>query len=230
MNKVDVIQAQSGWAVVIPCYDDEDDGLVPGIDHEPIIAWALNSEGERVLPEVDSEETVPLIFPWPVTATGLHDVQVMQYPNGKYRAVTGETLNTVADVIEFFRKQESHATSKPDLQKGDEVYWHDPAGETSGYGVVIDADHPEVVVLKMHSGSEVEAFIHEIVKVKPYLLVVWNDIEPEIIGPFSSEESRLEAARDVRSKDSEKRHGIYCLEGEGHVEVDSFAGETLDEE
>ena len=62
---------------------------------------------------------------------------------------------------------------------------------------------------------------------KFYLLVVWNDIEPEILGPFASEESRLAAARNIRREDPNKDHGVYRLEAEGNVVVGEFTGGVL---
>ena len=51
------------------------------------------------------------------------------------------------------------------IKIGDVVYWNDPDnGLSSGYGSVISAGHPEIVTLKMFSGSEAEVLIHEIEK------------------------------------------------------------------
>lgn len=58
-----------------------------------------------------------------------------------------------------------------------------------------------------------------------YLLVIWNDVEPEIIGPFSSERNRLAEAKNIRQQDPNKDHGIYRLEADGNVEIGCFTGE-----
>lgn len=45
---------------------------------------------------------------------------------------------------------------------------------------------------------------------KYYLLVVWNDIEVETFGPFSTEKDRKEYASSVRRKHGND-HGIYAV-------------------
>lgn len=47
-----------------------------------------------------------------------------------------------------------------------------------------------------------------------YLMIVWADTEPEIRGPFPTDEARLEAARKHRAEEdtSEKRNGLYRLD------------------
>lgn len=44
-----------------------------------------------------------------------------------------------------------------------------------------------------------------------YLLVAWNGIEMEILGPYATEVRRDEAAARVVRKDPERDHGIWRL-------------------
>lgn len=68
-------------------------------------------------------------------------------------------------------------------------------------------------------------------KERHFLLVVWDDVEPEIMGPFPSEEARDEKARDLRHKEGPD-HGIYPLSvtEEGMPLVGAYAGGDLDSE
>jgi hypothetical protein len=52
--------------------------------------------------------------------------------------------------------------SEIDIFEGDEVFWNDPEGLTSGFYMVITMNNPEIVLLRNESGTEVEAFRHEI--------------------------------------------------------------------
>jgi hypothetical protein len=62
-----------------------------------------------------------------------------------------------------------------------------------------------------------------------WLVFVWEDVEPSLLGPFDNDEERLEAALVVRKKDG-KDHGLYRLNinKEGLPEIDSFSGGELD--
>lgn len=60
---------------------------------------------------------------------------------------------------------------------------------------------------------------------KPYLLIVWNDIEPEIKGPFADEDERVNFAKGFRETDPEKDHGLYKVDASGRVEIDTFSGD-----
>lgn len=63
-----------------------------------------------------------------------------------------------------------------------------------------------------------------------FLLVVWDDVEPEILGPFPSEEARDEKARELR-REAGPDHGIYPLSvnDEGTPLVGAYAGIDLDD-
>ena len=58
-----------------------------------------------------------------------------------------------------------------------------------------------------------------------YLLYIWGGVEPELHGPYATDEERLEAARAIDTDE----HGIFRLDVTGTVEVTSFgAGEVGD--
>ncbi|MFW5958310.1 MAG: hypothetical protein ACOCQ0_04055 [Desulfosalsimonas sp.] len=59
---------------------------------------------------------------------------------------------------------------------------------------------------------------------KPYLLIIWDDIEPEIKGPFKTEEERYNTAREIRAADPDKRHGLYKITAVEIEEASTFAG------
>lgn len=47
---------------------------------------------------------------------------------------------------------------------------------------------------------------------KRYLVVVEDDVEPSLEGPFRSERKRVSAAREHRAKDVEKKDGLFRLD------------------
>ena len=52
-----------------------------------------------------------------------------------------------------------------------------------------------------------------------YLLHVWGDVEPTLLGPFTTEEAQDSAALDIRrGDDGEDRGGIYPLDLTIHYE------------
>jgi len=65
-----------------------------------------------------------------------------------------------------------------------------------------------------------------------YLLYIWNDIEPELLGPFPTEIERYEKAQEIRAEDVEKRHGLFPLDCvDGKPAVYDFCGDfSLSEE
>lgn len=60
---------------------------------------------------------------------------------------------------------------------------------------------------------------------KLYLLVVWHDVEPELEGPFNTEDDRYARARQIREESDE--HGVYPLDAEGKVEVSAYSGSSF---
>ncbi|MFW6271781.1 MAG: hypothetical protein ACOC1Q_01920 [Desulfosalsimonas sp.] len=61
-------------------------------------------------------------------------------------------------------------------------------------------------------------------KTKPHLLIIWDDIEPEVRGPFESEQQRDQAALEIRAADPNKRHGLYKITAAEIEEASTFAG------
>lgn len=61
-----------------------------------------------------------------------------------------------------------------------------------------------------------------------YLMVVWEDVEPQVCGPFKSEKARDERAKEIRAGDPDKEHGIYMLDIDSaeepeQVEADAYS-------
>ena len=53
--------------------------------------------------------------------------------------------------------------TRDEVHVGAEVYWNDPDdGLCSGYYIVVEFRSYDVVLLKNHSGSETEAYCHEL--------------------------------------------------------------------
>ena len=59
-----------------------------------------------------------------------------------------------------------------------------------------------------------------------YLLFVWGNVEPELRGPYATDEERLEAARAIADAPQGNEHGIFRLDATGSVEVTSFSGDA----
>lgn len=59
-----------------------------------------------------------------------------------------------------------------------------------------------------------------------YLLYVWGSVEPELHGPYATDEARLEAARALASDEDD----VFRLDATGSVEVAAFgAGEVAED-
>ena len=58
-----------------------------------------------------------------------------------------------------------------------------------------------------------------------YLVFVYDDIDPGLIGPFPSEEMRDDKAIEIREEFG-KDHGIYALDidGPGKPRMDAYPG------
>lgn len=58
-----------------------------------------------------------------------------------------------------------------------------------------------------------------------YLVTIWDDLEPQLIGPFPSEEIRDDKALNLR-KEFGKAHGIYPLDidGPGKPTIETYSG------
>lgn len=69
---------------------------------------------------------------------------------------------------------------------------------------------------------------------KYYLVFIWQDVEPELFGPFLTEKERDDKALEKRKEEGDK-HGYYMLTvaDTGMVEMDTYNGgffEDADEE
>ncbi len=64
-----------------------------------------------------------------------------------------------------------------------------------------------------------------------YVLITWDDVEPDLMGPFRTKHLQTTFAQTFR-KDKGKRHGLFKLDimdaQEGQIAVDSFAAHELD--
>lgn len=62
-----------------------------------------------------------------------------------------------------------------------------------------------------------------------WLVFVWEDVEPSLLGPYDNDDERLEAALVVRKRDG-KDHGLYRLNinKEGLPEIYPFSGGELE--
>ena len=59
-----------------------------------------------------------------------------------------------------------------------------------------------------------------------YLLYVWGSVEPELHGPYATDEERIEAARALASDED----GVFRVDATGAVEVAAFAGWEIEED
>ena len=59
-----------------------------------------------------------------------------------------------------------------------------------------------------------------------YLLYVWGSVEPELHGPYATDEERVEAARALASDED----GVFRLDAVGAVEVAPFGGWEIEED
>ena len=69
---------------------------------------------------------------------------------------------------------------------------------------------------------------------KHYLLIVHEDVYPELLGPFQTEELRDRVARDYRATDDQDlQDGLYkldCPDCLGDPVVSSYTGNELETE
>lgn len=112
-NKVTYIQAQAGWDVVIPCHDGENPNEITGIDHEPVVAWALIEEGTRTRPEITHDEELPVVSPEPITLSGLNDNSILRRPDGKYTEPHFQDFETAEAVIKHLQEQQKGTSNTP---------------------------------------------------------------------------------------------------------------------
>lgn len=58
---------------------------------------------------------------------------------------------------------------------------------------------------------------------KPYLLVLWDEIEPEIFGPFACEADRIKCANEKKG-DIDSPNALIRIEADGPINVSTFSG------
>ena len=59
-----------------------------------------------------------------------------------------------------------------------------------------------------------------------YLLYVWGSVEPELHGPYATDEERVAAARALASDDD----GVFRLDAMGSVDVAPFGAWEIEED
>jgi len=65
---------------------------------------------------------------------------------------------------------------------------------------------------------------------KKYLLVVWGNVNPEIMGPFKTETARDKKARAIRKENGDDfDDGIFMLEAEGRPGVFAYSGRFFEQ-
>ena len=57
-----------------------------------------------------------------------------------------------------------------------------------------------------------------------YLLFIWGGVEPELHGPYATDEALLEAARAVDTEE----HGVFWLDATGPLAVGTFAAADVE--
>lgn len=62
-----------------------------------------------------------------------------------------------------------------------------------------------------------------------YVLHIWGDVEPRLLGPYPNDAACLTAARQVRHADPSQRDGLYRLDvgADGTPYVTPFTGAEL---
>jgi hypothetical protein len=66
---------------------------------------------------------------------------------------------------------------------------------------------------------------------KHYLLIIWDDIEPELLGPYAAESYRDTRAKSIRGEFGNK-HGIFKFDIEGditEVNIESYSSAFFDQ-
>lgn len=65
-----------------------------------------------------------------------------------------------------------------------------------------------------------------------YTIFVWGDVEPEIFGPFDTEEERDEKSHEIRRKEGSDEGGLYMLNvsASGNLEVGAYTGGFFDQD
>jgi hypothetical protein len=69
------------------------------------------------------------------------------------------------------------------------------------------------------------------IKYDYYIIFIWGDVDPALMGPYKTEEERDRIAREIRKEEGEE-HGIYQLDVDKGTEVGlySYSGAFFEEE
>jgi hypothetical protein len=67
-------------------------------------------------------------------------------------------------------------------------------------------------------------------KATAYILEIEGDIEPELRGPYKTQDTRDRAAKRLRTKDRQQENGIFALDlmSNGKIRVWAYSGRFLD--
>ena len=59
-----------------------------------------------------------------------------------------------------------------------------------------------------------------------YILAIWDDITPELLGPFSIKSERDKKAQSLRFTDPNKEDGLYLIETDklATIKIDTYCG------
>lgn len=63
---------------------------------------------------------------------------------------------------------------------------------------------------------------------KYYVLQIWGDVDPSLIGPFPSEEARDQMAFQLKMEGGDD-HGIFAIESQSEARVFSYSGAFFEE-
>lgn len=65
---------------------------------------------------------------------------------------------------------------------------------------------------------------------KPYLLIIWNNVEPQLMGPFTYREERDNEAFRI-AKVHGPMHGYFKLnEFEGEIEISTYSNALFEKQ
>ena len=61
---------------------------------------------------------------------------------------------------------------------------------------------------------------------KYYLVIVWEDVDPEVCGPYQSKDDRDIYARDMRKRNGDN-HGYYraSVSENGFLQIEAYSSE-----
>lgn len=125
---------------------------------------------------------------------------------------------------------EAHENKNPDFPHPDSF---NPGGGTVEGMFNIDEDYcDEEVVYQKDYDKLMKAYRKLYEKINSficyYLIVVWKDVEPELIGPYTSVSERDAEALQQRYQEGNE-HGLYRLDVNGDkITVDVYSGLELD--